>query len=97
MKARILFHGVAVVALVATVVASAQTPSTPKKADNPAPTQSADRQSSAASISEREASSGMAFPQNPRANLPRSLWSGPASGLFHLAGILLHSSRLDSE
>jgi hypothetical protein len=60
MKVRILFHGVAVVALVATVVAAAQTPSTPKKPAGAAPTQSADRQSSAPSISEREASSGMA-------------------------------------
>jgi hypothetical protein len=61
MKARILFHGTAVLVLVAAVVAAAQAPSTPKKPATAASTgQSADRESSAPSVSEREAQSGHA-------------------------------------
>ncbi len=61
MKARILFHGAAVLVLVAAVVAAAQTPSTPKVPAKAAPnSQTADRESSTPSVSEREAQSGQA-------------------------------------
>lgn len=77
MKARILFHGAAILVLAATV-AAAQSPSTPNKPANSAPaTQSAERQASAPSVSEREASTGMA--SGKRQHSPISISAGRES------------------
>lgn len=79
MKARILFHGAAVLVLVTTVVA-AQTPSTPKKSADAAPkSQSANRQYSVPSVSEREASSGMASGKRQYSPVPTSRESSTPS------------------
>lgn len=83
MKARIVFHGAAVLVLVATVVAAAQAPATPKKPAPAASTgQSADRESSAPSVSEVTMKSGQA---NDRKSgsvivLDREASSGMATG-----------------
>jgi len=80
LKARIVFHVVAVV-VIAAAVAAAQSPKDQQKQAQPSASQS--RQSSAASVSEREASSGMATGKRqhqPVTITAREASSGMATG-----------------
>jgi hypothetical protein len=100
MKARIIFHGVAILVLLATV-AAAQTPGKPAST---APTgQSADRQSSSPSVSEvtmdneqargREAASAMATGRSP--HLPLSSAADKSLGSAHAPETLIAFTQAD--